>query len=257
MGWQGTNGTLQNKQDNSELQTPAHWLGSGKNLLALSVLGAAAGVFAFLFLDPHTSRLQSFQLPGDFKKAIHLMELFGHGVGVLLVVWLLALVGQRRWKQVVVAVAVASSAGALLKMLFVRHRPIPGSGQEVAGIEIGWLTKSNFVATDPAAGLVRDSLHSFPSGHATTAFALATALAILYPRGRWLFYVVAVLVCVQRVFARAHYVSDVIAGATIGFVLCRLLMDAMNRRQSGRRVTKSRSDSVAERELLPGERQAA
>jgi membrane-associated phospholipid phosphatase len=59
-------------------------------------------------------------------------------------------------------------------------------------------------------------LQSFPSGHTATAIGLAFVLAWLYPRGRWVFLALVLLVGVQRVVSGAHYLSDVIVGATIG-----------------------------------------
>jgi undecaprenyl-diphosphatase len=61
-----------------------------------------------------------------------------------------------------------------------------------------------------------DKLQSFPSGHAATAAGLAVALAVLYPRGRWLFAVLAVLAALQRVEVQSHFPSDVLAGAALG-----------------------------------------
>ena len=57
---------------------------------------------------------------------------------------------------------------------------------------------------------------SFPSGHATTAAAAATALALLVPRWRALACVLAVLVGVSRVLLGVHFVGDVLAGLALG-----------------------------------------
>jgi len=57
---------------------------------------------------------------------------------------------------------------------------------------------------------------SFPSGHATTAFALATLLALWYPRGAIGFLGLAGVVGFTRVFLGAHFPSDVLAGAALG-----------------------------------------
>ena len=57
---------------------------------------------------------------------------------------------------------------------------------------------------------------SFPSGHATTAFATALLLAFWYPRQAGLFIGLAVLVGLSRVMLGAHFPSDVLAGAVLG-----------------------------------------
>ena len=53
---------------------------------------------------------------------------------------------------------------------------------------------------------------SFPSGHATTIWALCLALAVIYPRLRFLWYALAIIVSMSRVIIGAHYLSDIVAG---------------------------------------------
>ncbi len=57
---------------------------------------------------------------------------------------------------------------------------------------------------------------SMPSGHTTTAFAAAMALALIYPKYKWLFLFLALLVGISRVALHQHFISDVIVGACIG-----------------------------------------
>ena len=59
---------------------------------------------------------------------------------------------------------------------------------------------------------------SLPSGHATTAFAVLAAFGTLWPRGRTVFLIYALLIAVSRVVVTAHYPSDVLAGALVGIV---------------------------------------
>jgi len=60
---------------------------------------------------------------------------------------------------------------------------------------------------------------SFPSGHAATAWALACALTLLFPRQRVLWIGAAALVAASRVIVGAHYPGDVLAGAWFGVLI--------------------------------------
>jgi len=62
----------------------------------------------------------------------------------------------------------------------------------------------------------RPDYASMPSGHATTAFAVAVALGALWPRARPLLWLYAIAIAASRVIIAAHYPSDVIAGACVG-----------------------------------------
>ena len=59
---------------------------------------------------------------------------------------------------------------------------------------------------------------SLPSGHATTAFAVLAAFGTLWPRGRTVFLIYALLIAASRVAVTAHYPSDVLSGALVGVV---------------------------------------
>lgn len=60
---------------------------------------------------------------------------------------------------------------------------------------------------------------SFPSGHATMFFALATAIFLYNRRNGLLLYSFATVIVIARVIAGIHYPIDVIAGALIGIVV--------------------------------------
>ena len=60
---------------------------------------------------------------------------------------------------------------------------------------------------------------SFPSGHSATAFAAATAIAIVSPRLRPWALAIAAAVALSRVYLRVHFPLDVVAGALVGAAL--------------------------------------
>ena len=65
---------------------------------------------------------------------------------------------------------------------------------------------------------------SFPSGHASTAFAVAVILSVFNKKRRWFYYTIAVLISYSRIYLGCHYFSDVIAGAIIGYIISQLLL---------------------------------
>lgn len=100
----------------------------------------------------------------------------------------------------------------VLKHLFCRPRPLAeGAGQFFAG----------FPCLGKGSGLV-----SFPSGHSVTTFALAYVLCRAYPKGSFVFYVLATTVALSRLYLARHFLSDVVAGAAVGlfagWIVCRL-----------------------------------
>ena len=89
---------------------------------------------------------------------------------------------------------------------------------------------------------------SFPSGHAATAAALATALWCLWPQPM-LFYVIgAALIAASRIVMGAHYLSDVVMGAFIGVLATRALAVALAR---GRPSFRLRPRAAANPALPP------
>ena len=117
-----------------------------------------------------------------------------------------------------VAVALSGMTGNVLKVVLGRSRPV-------------------LLDSDGALALTPFSFHyaslSFPSGHAITAAAAATALALIY-RGRpWVAVVAggfALAIAASRVLVRAHYPTDIVAGLFIGFAVTFLLAQVFGRR---------------------------
>ena len=58
---------------------------------------------------------------------------------------------------------------------------------------------------------------SFPSGHATAAFSVATVASALHPKQALYWYAGASLISASRVGLHRHTVGDVLAGAALGY----------------------------------------
>jgi membrane-associated phospholipid phosphatase len=101
------------------------------------------------------------------------------------------------------AVAISNLVTEVLKYCVGRGRPFVGG-------EANAFHFSHF-AGNPA-------YYSFPSGHATTAFALAFAVSVIWPRARLAMAVYAIVIAATRLVLVAHHPSDVVAGALVGIV---------------------------------------
>jgi len=80
---------------------------------------------------------------------------------------------------------------------------------------------------------------SFPSDHATLAFAVAVALLVAGARRGWAFLIAAVVLALSRVYVGTHYLSDVVGGALTGAVAA-IACHALIRQES--RLTKALSN---------------
>lgn len=97
------------------------------------------------------------------------------------------------------AVAVAGLSAQVLKHLAGRPRP--------------HLNQDWWTITGPGW---QSEMHSFPSGHAATSFALAVVLAQRFPRAWPLWYGGAAFIALGRVVDRSHFPLDIMAGALLG-----------------------------------------
>jgi membrane-associated phospholipid phosphatase len=146
-------------------------------------------------------------------RLLRVVEPFGSGFGVLVIaVVMYQLDPVRRWAlaRVLAMAWGAGLAADAVKMLIVRIRPHHFNFEGTVADTFGrWLPLMS----------VGSGRQSFPSAHTATAVALAIALAWLYPRGRWLFASLAVLVAAERMQTGAHYLSDTLCGAALGCVV--------------------------------------
>lgn len=188
--------------------------------IGLILFGLAACILPFDLTLAKPNNLQ--ELPGDLKRVVHLAEIFAHGFGIAIVaigIWLLAS-ESRQYIPRIVACAFWPSIGVhFFKTLWARNRPhtylnehaqaeFPNS---VFDTWVGWLPNDQLNFTYPA--------QSFPSGHAATVWGLAIGMAWVFPKGRWLYFSIAILASVQRITSGAHWPSDVLCGTAFAFIM--------------------------------------
>jgi undecaprenyl-diphosphatase len=94
-------------------------------------------------------------------------------------------------------------------------KDIVGRGRPFVGGQANAFNFSHFAGTE--------AYSSFPSGHATTAFALAFAVSAVWPHLRGVMLVYAVTIGATRLVLLAHHPSDVVAGALLGVIVAMLV----------------------------------
>lgn len=144
---------------------------------------------------------------GDTRSAIPLALGFG-AVGLL--------TGSTREKETATLLAEALITSgtwtALIKAASGRERP-----RELDGEVADWTGPGSVFSDERTAG---ERFRSFPSGHATGAWAAATILANQYPRYGVVpivAYTSAGAISYSRIALGAHWLSDVVVGGLIGY----------------------------------------
>jgi undecaprenyl-diphosphatase len=134
-----------------------------------------------------------------------------HGLVWFVLALVVALLRRSVWPFVVVAIAVLAADG-------------------LAGIVKYGVGEQRPHEPHPLVAVPHSS--SFPSGHTATAFAGATTLSYLVPRGAPAFYVLAAAIAYSRLYVGVHFPVDVAGGVVIGVVTALLLLAAARRRST-------------------------
>ncbi len=66
--------------------------------------------------------------------------------------------------------------------------------------------------------------YSFPSGHASAAFASAVIVSAFDRKRRYFYYVVAFLISLSRIYLGCHYFFDVVTGGVIGSIISQIVL---------------------------------
>ncbi len=185
-----------------------HW----KPTLALTAVTGA-----LIALDPHdepyfvdSSRFNSFKT-GPLRGRNTTLAI----ASVPLSMYLVGLVRKDRYSQgsaLLVTESIVGSQIVALSLKAVTGRRFPSDIRPYGDFTHTWF-KYEGTVSNPG---------SFPSGHATMAFATASVLARRYREHRWvpwLAYGAATVIALSRIPDRAHFPSDVFFGGTLGYAV--------------------------------------
>lgn len=169
---------------------------------------------SFLFIDhPLAGYLKAHRYKGELSNLFQAAEHFGTPYGaalILITMWIVLPETRRRISRTAAGAIAAGLTANIGKLLVTRLRPDTFDfAQPIQASITGFLK----------FGQGGSRHQSFPSAHTAFAFAFAVMLGDLFPKGRVWFLCIAVLVALQRVFATAHYPSDILAGAAVGWMI--------------------------------------
>ena len=159
-------------------------------------------------IDIRIASLFKTGVPHSLGEFLEICETFGHGYGVALILIAVIVLDPQKWKSLPWLISGSLGSGMmanLLKLSIHRFRPRDFD-----------LTNATVWDTFRVGDGDFKRMQSMPSAHTATAVGLAIVLSAIYPRGRWYFTALAVLVGLQRIATSAHFPSDVFAGAAVG-----------------------------------------
>lgn len=188
------------------------------------VLGSLLIVVCYFFVDRPVARFAHCHQPsrpGDrstWSACLSSLPTFSDRLGNFIVAGIIGVVAWRVWRRggrlqtlllaIATSLAVTYAIKCLLKGVFGRTWPESWLGDNPSLIANGVYGFFPF-HFDTAHG-------AFPSGHAAATFAVVSVLWLGWPRGRWLYGIVAGAICAALVALNYHFVGDVLAGAMLG-----------------------------------------
>jgi len=156
------------------------------------------------------------------QSALWLLRTRGHREPVESAMRTLGVAGE--WAAIWVTIGLAGAASDPRR----RRRWLAATGVGPAAIGVNYAVKvvvgrdRPLIEEHPPLARAPSKL-SFPSAHATSSVAAATALGRVAPEWRGLVYSLAAAICLTRPYLGMHYPSDVIAGVFLGALLGRAI----------------------------------
>jgi membrane-associated phospholipid phosphatase len=154
-----------------------------------------------------------------FESIDPVMSFLSHGLTLLVAACVIYAIGRYYSERLralgislVLGFAASGVSAQVIKHLIGRARP---------------RVTDQFVVVGPT---FQSGYDSFPSGHSAVAFCFSYILSRYFPRYRFFFYLFAVATAFVRVEKTSHFASDVIAGALVGIIAAKLLLNALSRK---------------------------
>jgi len=176
-----------------------------KKTLITLIVGVAALVFSFFFddivaLSFHTVQNSFFDVVFSWTSNVFSVLI------ILFIITSLFLYEEKKrewipflWLSFLASIVI----GYILKFMVARPRPF------------------DFL---PLSALNFETAYSFPSMHAMVAFCALPILDKEFRQIKWFWIIFAALIAFSRIYIGVHYISDVIAGAIIGYLIGWLFM---------------------------------
>lgn len=200
----------------------------------------AVGIVAFFIFHPLDATvngwLRGLSLAGDVRREWSALQQFGQGVSIAIIAIVIILLEPvRRTRLFDLALALVAVGITVTAMKWLIGRPRP-TLNDASTFLFPWNTYP--IDAPPPGGPIihahawdlsaptHAQLWSMPSSHTAFAVVMALFLAVLYPKLRWLVVFLALTVGAGRLVFDAHWLTDVLAGATVAAAVAWPVMTA-------------------------------
>ena len=185
-------------------------------------------IFLYFFVDVHlvffvnNNRLNKFYL---IDMLTHIPDLI---VALLIFYAILFLFFYKKYRNILffkflffslISVSLTSQIKDILKFIFGRYWPNT------------WIDNNLSLIVNNVYGFnffQKGSTSSFPSGHAALTFSFFTMCILFFPKYKIYFIIPMLLSCLGQVLMNYHFLSDVFAGAVLGFLVSKSIYNYLS-----------------------------